>query len=378
MVWPLPSFRPSKLIETPEAWPVITTWKASNSFFAAARLAAAVAPAGGWTEGRIFCAAGATQTWAADAEPAASKATNRGRIFTAEPPWLAASRKGGCCPFRLANSGGVPLIAQSVCGSMPKQGRLSVERGLVRRFSYLAAPLPPGGLHGVDSLQASACAGFIALRSSQGTIDRIPRRGAGARRFGQASGAGADAKGPSTDALAHCALAVDVLQRTPPGVVAAARRCIAWLACRQQPCSPSPKWWRAGGKRKRRPGSPSSPRCSPAPRRAGSCSPSADSPPAARSGQSGASRSRCERADRRVAARRPFPGRRHMDLARAGGLPGGSGAGIVAAPDLGRDADRRGGGARGNAHRTLAREMGEPDRGARGPAGAGQGDLHAR
>ena len=43
------------------------------------------------------------QTWAADAEPAASRATNRGSIFTAEPPWLVASRDGGCCPFRLAN-----------------------------------------------------------------------------------------------------------------------------------------------------------------------------------------------------------------------------------------------------------------------------------
>src|SRR5207237_1305750 len=40
-------------------------------------------------------AAGATQTWAADAEPAASKATSRGSDFTAEPPWLAASRNGG-------------------------------------------------------------------------------------------------------------------------------------------------------------------------------------------------------------------------------------------------------------------------------------------
>jgi len=82
-----------------------------------------------------------------------------------------------------------------------------------------------------------------------------------------------------------------------------------------------------------------------------------------------ANRGRCERTDRRVAPRRPAPGRRRMDLARAGGLPGGSGAGVLAAPDLGRDADRRCGGARRNAHRAFAREMGEPDRGPLGPVG---------
>src|SRR6267143_1454079 len=156
MVWPDPSVSPFRLIETPPAWPVITTWKASNSFLAAAIFAAAVAPAGGCADGRIFSTAGATQTWAADAEPAASKATNRGSIFTAESPWLAASRNGGCFPFRLANSGGLPLIARSVYGSMPKQGRPSVERGLVRTFSYLAAPLPPGGLHGADPTRSSS------------------------------------------------------------------------------------------------------------------------------------------------------------------------------------------------------------------------------
>src|SRR5438132_11207948 len=95
MLWPAPSVSDSRFIDTPLAWPVTTTWKASNSFFAAAIFAAAVAPAGACAPGRIFCAAGATQTWAADAEPAASKATNRGSDFTAEPPWLAASRNGG-------------------------------------------------------------------------------------------------------------------------------------------------------------------------------------------------------------------------------------------------------------------------------------------
>src|SRR6266403_3935590 len=64
MEWPAPSLRPSRLIDTPPAWPVITTWKDSNSFFAAAIFAAAVAPAGGCALGRIFSAAGANQTLA--------------------------------------------------------------------------------------------------------------------------------------------------------------------------------------------------------------------------------------------------------------------------------------------------------------------------
>src|SRR6266550_7883224 len=81
MVCPALSRSASMLIDTLSAWPVTTTWKDSNSFFAAAIFAAAVAPAGGCALGRIFSAAGATQTWAADAEPAASKATNRGSDF---------------------------------------------------------------------------------------------------------------------------------------------------------------------------------------------------------------------------------------------------------------------------------------------------------
>src|SRR5204862_5584844 len=64
----------------------------------------------------------------------------QGERLQAEPPWLAASRNGRCFPFRLANSGGVPLIAQSVCCSVPQAGRSSVERGLVRPFTYKAAP----------------------------------------------------------------------------------------------------------------------------------------------------------------------------------------------------------------------------------------------
>src|SRR5207245_10437584 len=133
-------------------WPVTTTWNASNSFFAAAIFAAAVAPAGGWALGRIFCAAGATQTWAADAEPAASKATNRGSDFTAEPPWLAASRNGGGSPLRVANSKGRPPIAQSRCGAGPQPGCLSGRRGLAGKDSYKTAPSEVRAAHGVDRL----------------------------------------------------------------------------------------------------------------------------------------------------------------------------------------------------------------------------------
>src|SRR5437660_10003659 len=164
MVWPAPSVSDSRFIDTPLAWPVTTTWKASNSFFAAAIFAAAVAPAGACAPGRIFCAAGATQTWAADAEPAASKATNRGSDFTAEPPWLAASRNGGGSPFRLANSEGLPLIARPRCGAVPKPVCLSGGRGLVGTHSYRAAPPPLRRAQGTNRLETSACAGSVALR----------------------------------------------------------------------------------------------------------------------------------------------------------------------------------------------------------------------
>src|SRR5450755_2451588 len=70
MLWPAPSDKPSKAIETPVAWPVTTIWKASNSFCAAASEAEVGADASACTLGRTFCAAGATQTWAADAVPA--------------------------------------------------------------------------------------------------------------------------------------------------------------------------------------------------------------------------------------------------------------------------------------------------------------------
>src|SRR5438105_219292 len=50
MVWPAPSVSDSRFIDTPLAWPVTTTWKASHSFFAAAqstghRIASKQAPA---------------------------------------------------------------------------------------------------------------------------------------------------------------------------------------------------------------------------------------------------------------------------------------------------------------------------------------------
>src|SRR5882672_1971415 len=67
MTWPLPSLRPSMDIDTLEAWPVTTTWKASNSFFAAEIDALVGAPAGGCVAGRTLTAAGVVQTVAADA-----------------------------------------------------------------------------------------------------------------------------------------------------------------------------------------------------------------------------------------------------------------------------------------------------------------------
>src|SRR5438445_1470131 len=211
MVWPAPSVSDSRFIETPLAWPVTTTWKASNSFFAAAIFAAAVAPDGTCTPGRIFCAAGATQTWAADAEPAASKATSRGSDFTAEPPWLAASRNGGGSPLRMANSEGLPLIAQSRCGAVPKPGCLSGGRGLAGRYSYKAAPAPLRRAQGVDRLERAACAGFPALQLGGRRDGPRPGGGAGAISAARATAESAGARGSSSCAGAHCALAGGVV-----------------------------------------------------------------------------------------------------------------------------------------------------------------------
>ena len=95
-------------IVTPEAAPVTTTWNDSNSFFAAAIFAVGAAPSGACTVGRIFWAAGATHTWAAETEPAAvasSAANVRGSNFM-KPPWLAAERNGGGFSVPAVNSGG--------------------------------------------------------------------------------------------------------------------------------------------------------------------------------------------------------------------------------------------------------------------------------
>src|SRR3954465_15103837 len=82
MTLPLPLLIPSMAIETPEAAPETTTWNDSNSLGAAAMDAEAVAPAAGWADGRIFWAAGAVHTWAAEAVPAESRTARRERVFT--------------------------------------------------------------------------------------------------------------------------------------------------------------------------------------------------------------------------------------------------------------------------------------------------------
>src|SRR5438067_12832895 len=215
MVCPALSRRASRLIETLSAWPVTTTWNASNSFFAAAIVAAAVAPAGGCALGRIFCAAGATQTWAADAEPAASKATNRGSEFT-EPPWLAASRNGGGSSFRLANSGGLPLIARQVCCSMPKAGRFSGGRGLVSTCAYRAAPLLLRRAQRAYRAPIATCAGFVELQAVERFWPRGAGGGAGATPFASSTTRSVTARGSSPSPGAHCALPGDVSYRTLP------------------------------------------------------------------------------------------------------------------------------------------------------------------
>src|SRR5258706_11618935 len=98
MLWPLPSPRPSRLIETPVAAPVTITWKDSNSFLAAAMTAVALLVCDGCACGRTFTAAGAVQTCAASEALPARKATAAAAIwesFIGASPWLAASRNGG-------------------------------------------------------------------------------------------------------------------------------------------------------------------------------------------------------------------------------------------------------------------------------------------
>src|SRR5712692_10235944 len=132
MLWPLPSPSPSRLIDTPVAGPVTTTWKDSNSFRAAAITAVAAAPCGTCACGRTFTAAGAVQTWAASEALPARKATAAAaswESFIGASPWLAASRNGGCFPFRSANEVDVPPLPSSVSGSRGSSARISGGRG---------------------------------------------------------------------------------------------------------------------------------------------------------------------------------------------------------------------------------------------------------
>src|SRR3989442_14165833 len=99
MLWPFPSPRPSRLIDTPVAGPVTTTWKDSNSFLAAAMAAVADAPCGGCALGRTFTAAGAVQTWAASEALAARDAlAAAGELgsFTCAASSVGAFRDGEC------------------------------------------------------------------------------------------------------------------------------------------------------------------------------------------------------------------------------------------------------------------------------------------
>src|SRR5471032_342128 len=147
MLWPAPSDTPSKAIETPVAWPVTTIWKASNSFCAAANEAEVGADASACTLGRIFCAAGATQTWAADAVPAvASSAAIRVMVFmTGLLGWLLCGSVGA---FRYASPTQVaclffPGLCAAPCADLGVHRapwvlhpRATTRRAKARRFSY--------------------------------------------------------------------------------------------------------------------------------------------------------------------------------------------------------------------------------------------------
>src|SRR5258708_10345880 len=136
MVWPRPSLSPSRPMLTPDAAPVTTTWNDSNSFCAAAIFAVAGAFAAACSAGRIFWDAVATQTCAAEADAVTNKVANRGSVFTAVSPWLAASRSDECCRFRQPNGGGQPSLPWPVCRSVPKPERLSGGRGVARTLPY--------------------------------------------------------------------------------------------------------------------------------------------------------------------------------------------------------------------------------------------------
>src|SRR5258708_11885826 len=81
MVCPWPSLSPSRPMLTPDAAPGTTTWTDSNSFWAAAIFAVVGAFAGACAAGRIFWDAGATQTWAAEADAVTNRVANRGSVF---------------------------------------------------------------------------------------------------------------------------------------------------------------------------------------------------------------------------------------------------------------------------------------------------------
>src|SRR3954468_23375971 len=221
MAWPLPSLRPSRLIETPDACPVTTTWKASNSFFAAASFAAAAAPAGGCAEGRIFCAAGATQTWAADAEPAAGKATNRGSVFKLSLlGWLLPGTAGA---FRSGwpTQGACRLLHSRCAAPCPKQGDPRVGGDLCGRSPTRQHLRCCAEHRASDRLGSPAWAGSVGLRTGEGRADRGSADQASPSWAARPPTEGAVATGSSTIVGAPCALAGDVLQRTLPGVVAA-------------------------------------------------------------------------------------------------------------------------------------------------------------
>src|SRR6266849_3855569 len=186
MLWPFPSPSPSRLIDTPVAGPVTTTWKDSNSFLAAAMAAVAFAVCGGCACGRIFTAAGAVQTWAASEALPARKATVAAAIwesFIAASPWLAASRNGGCFSLRSANEEDVPPLPSTVSCSRGSSVRLSGERGQtsplgLRPRTRASARNTCGGSPSADALREKSA--LYGLRCACSPAER-PRRQASRR-----------------------------------------------------------------------------------------------------------------------------------------------------------------------------------------------------
>src|SRR4051812_28024518 len=170
MVCPAASVRPSKAIETPAAWPVTTTWKASNSFCAAAKDADVGAVPAGCASGRIFCAAGATQTWAAEAEPAvASSAAMRGSDFMMGLlGWLLPETPGALrfasptqrpCGFFPANSAAPCADLRVPRANGVLRARETTRHANGRRFPH----------NGANRRFSAAEAGFADLRVTLGT-----------------------------------------------------------------------------------------------------------------------------------------------------------------------------------------------------------------